>query len=489
MHGEKPHDALSKDDKKEMVDKFSVQHETKHASALMTHDHDIRKCSMVVPVYLSHSSHPEHEVLTYALLDSQSDSSFISEETCCQLGLEGTPVTLKLSTMTADSQTMQCMRLSDLKLRGYNCSTEIPLPSAYSHPSIPANKDSIPTAEVAQQWPYLKPMIHHLMPKQNCEIGLLIGYNCPRALMPVEVIPSVGNGPYAQRTDLGWGVVGPISRNDGKYDSDSTCYHTCSAAIRSVIALRTSAKEIFSPQDVINFKREEGYIHSKDVFIANCVQSTREVSTPDQWHHIPTDQNPADLASHGGNVSDLVASNWFTGPEGHILDDEGFRTLLSEAAKIVNSHSLSTANLNNPTSLYPLTPNHLLTMKTNVVLPPGEFCSADSYCRKRWCRVQYLANAFWERWRKEILSVMQPLSKWNKPNKNLAVGNVVLIVDDALPRTQWKLGRVVTADPGSDGLVRKVQIKVGNPGLGNKSHTVTRYLERPVQKLVLLLDS
>jgi hypothetical protein len=281
-------------------------------------------------------------------------------------------------------------------------------------------------------------------------------------------------------------VVGPISRNDGKYDSDSTCYHTCSAAIRSVIALRTSAKEIFSEQDVINFKREEGYIHSKDVF---SVRSIREVSTLDQCHHILTDLNPAGIASHGCNVSELVASNWFTGPEGHILDDERLRTLLSEAAKIVNSRPLSTANLNDPTSLNPLTPNHLLTMKTNVVLPPGEFCSADSYCRKRWRRVQYLANAFWERWRKEFLSVMQPRSKWNKPHKNLAVGNVVLIVDDALPRTQWKLGRVVTADPGSDGLVRKVQIKVGNPGLGNKSHTVTRYLERPVQKLVLLLDS
>ena len=89
---------------------------------------------------------------------------------------------------------------------------------------------------------------------------------------------------------------------------------------------------------------------------------------------------------------------------GSQLDDESLRTLLCEVMSILNSRPLTTDNLNDPSSLEPLTPNHILMMKSNVVLPPpGEFQRADLYSRKRWRRVQYLVNQFWLRWRKEYL--------------------------------------------------------------------------------------
>ena len=52
------------------------------------------------------------------------------------------------------------------------------------------------------------------------------------------------------------------------------------------------------------------------------------------------------------------------------LNDESLRTLLCEAEVIVNSRPLTVDTMNDPLSLNPLTPNHLLTMKTRVVLPP-----------------------------------------------------------------------------------------------------------------------
>ena len=36
--------------------------------------------SMIVPVWLHHESNPEAEVLIYALLDDQSDTTFISTQ-------------------------------------------------------------------------------------------------------------------------------------------------------------------------------------------------------------------------------------------------------------------------------------------------------------------------------------------------------------------------------------------------------------------------
>lgn len=42
----------------------------------------------------------------------------------------------------------------------------------------------------------------------DCKVGLLIGYDCSRALAPRQVITGGDNEPYAIRTDLGWSIVG-----------------------------------------------------------------------------------------------------------------------------------------------------------------------------------------------------------------------------------------------------------------------------------------
>ena len=100
------------------------------------------------------------------------------------------------------------------------------------------------------------------------------------------------------------------------------------------------------------------------------------------------------------------------------LNDKSLRTSLVEVEAIVNSRSLTTGNLNDE-SMEPLTPNHLLTMKSRVVLPPpGSFQEADVYCRKSWRTVQYLSNVFWERWRKEYLLSLQERQKWRETRRN-----------------------------------------------------------------------
>ena len=56
------------------------------------------------------------------------------------------------------------------------------------------------------------------------------------------------------------------------------------------------------------------------------------------------------------------------------IDDEALRTIFYEAAAIVNSRPLTVDTLGDVTSVKPLSPNLLLTMKSKVTLPPpGEF--------------------------------------------------------------------------------------------------------------------
>ena len=96
---------------------------------------------------------------------------------------------------------------------------------------------------------------------------------------------------------------------------------------------------------------------------------------------------------------------------GSRLDDESFRTLLCEVEAITNSRPLTFA-LSDPNDLGPLSPSNLLTMKTSVVLPPaGVFQRADVYMRRRWRRVQYLANLFWTCRKREYLLTLQQRTK------------------------------------------------------------------------------
>ena len=141
-----------------------------------------------------------------------------------------------------------------------------------------------------------------------------------------------------------------------------------------------------------------------------------------------------------------------------------------EAEAIVNCRPLAVNTIDS--SQYPelLTPNHLFTMKSKVVMPPpGHFQRTDLYLNMRWRRVQYLAKEFRNRWKKEFVQALQPRQ----------------------PKNGWKLACVQEAFPSDDGLVRKVKMAIATESLEDSGRPTKPivYLKRPVQKLILLLPS
>jgi hypothetical protein len=110
--------------------------------------------------------------------------------------------------------------------------------------------------------------------------------------------------------------------------------------------------------------------------------------------HMGTKSEPSEV--HCPLSSTTMVPSWMT---------SCFKPSWFEAEAIVNSRPLTA---DNTFPLESLTPNHLLTSKTNVVLPqPGVLQRADLYSRKRWHRVQHLANEFWDCWGKEFLQSLQ----------------------------------------------------------------------------------
>ena len=93
--------------------------DTQSATSLNNHVDSVpvSQCisQMVVPVYLTNAATGTKSRLVYALLDSQSDSSFILDSTLDSFAVETEPVTLNVSTMSG-SDLLQCRKASGFKI-------------------------------------------------------------------------------------------------------------------------------------------------------------------------------------------------------------------------------------------------------------------------------------------------------------------------------------------------------------------------------------
>ena len=68
----------------------------------------------------------------------------------------------------------------------------------------------------------------------------------------------------------------------------------------------------------------------------------------------------------------------------------------------------------------------------------------------------------WSRWRKENLSSLTTRSKWNKQQRNLQEGDLILLKNDDAPRSHWPVGRILKTFSGSDSRVRMAEVKTPN---------------------------
>ncbi|KAI5085315.1 hypothetical protein C0J45_23790, partial [Silurus meridionalis] len=181
-------------------------------------ERNITHTSSIIPVYISTTAEPEKEILVYALLDTQSDTTFILKDTAETLNIKKESVKLKISTITSKTKVVSSQKLNGLQVRGIRSEVRIKLPTTYTRDYIPANKSHIPTCETAKNWPHLEHLADQMSPKLDCEVGLLVGYNCPQALLPRDVICGKEDQPFAQRSVLGWSIVGYNDYHDDYED-------------------------------------------------------------------------------------------------------------------------------------------------------------------------------------------------------------------------------------------------------------------------------
>ncbi|XP_041434751.1 uncharacterized protein LOC121399034 [Xenopus laevis] len=154
-----------------------------------------KNTSMIIPVCISSPG-------------TESSNTFIDQEVCEKLQVAMEPVKLKLSTIMGKDSLEDSQRVTGLKVKGLCSDVTIDLPPVYTRDFIPLDREHIPTCETAQKWKHLSVISHKITPLKEYRVGLLIGYDCSKALMPRQIITGGDDEPYAIKTDLGWSIVG-----------------------------------------------------------------------------------------------------------------------------------------------------------------------------------------------------------------------------------------------------------------------------------------
>ena len=140
--------------------------------------------------------------------------------------------------------------------------------------------------------------------------------------------------------------------------------------------------------------------------------------------------------------------------------DEELLTAVVEVEGILNSRPLTYCS-SDPNDEHVLTPNHFLYGQMGGPLAPRVIDDLAFNPRNRWRFTQDLISKCWRRLMKKYLSTLNTRNKWVEEKRNIASGDVVLMVDPSNPRGHWPLGRIQEIFPGPDEKVRVVRVRTG----------------------------
>ena len=157
------------------------------------------------------------------------------------------------------------------------------------------------------------------------------------------------------------------------------------------------------------------------------------------------------------------------------------RTVITKIEAVVNCRPLCYLYSDEVDEV--LTPSHLIhgrrLLSRRKMLPSEIYDESPSTLNNRMNYLNTLLLHYENRWKKEYLTELREFQKKNDsvPLKQVQVGDVVLISDEDLPRTRWRLGKVVELITSKDGYVRACKLRVHNEGRR------VSFLNRPINKL------
>ncbi|GFT22665.1 DUF1758 domain-containing protein [Trichonephila clavipes] len=261
-------------------------------------------------------------------------------------------------------------------------------------------------------------------------------------------------------------------------------------------------------------------------YIANRTSEILDLVPADSWSYVPTKINPADISCRGLSPKELphvfyggkslngfpVRDSWPKQPKRNYqtssVSKERKRTAFSFPVAVkcdfIDSLFLKFSSFTKIIDIFAFCFRYITNCKARVGkmknldskgkyhVPPlttderrqasevitssPEHTNGDKLSlHSRWDIVQKMKLGFWRKWKIDYLSNLQNRTKWQSPNNNFKVGEIVIIKEDNIPPATWPLGKVIETHPGKDGVVRVVTLR-----------TVKGRFKRPIHKLCKL---
>ena len=170
-----------------------------------------------------------------------------------------------------------------------------------------------------------------------------------------------------------------------------------------------------------------------------------------------------------------------------LMYDE-LHTLLTEVEGLINARPLTYVYDDEESISYPLTPSDLIYGRRISTTPNCQYYEITSTYEsltKRLKHHRHLLGQFTRQWRNEYLTSLREHATKNakRDNDNIGVkvGDIVILKNDTVRRSFWKLAKLEELHPGRDGKVRAATVKV----TGANGNSIQR-LRRPIQHVIPL---
>ncbi|XP_062534088.1 uncharacterized protein LOC134203223 [Armigeres subalbatus] len=143
------------------------------------------------------------------------------------------------------------------------------------------------------------------------------------------------------------------------------------------------------------------------------------------------------------------------------LQYDEMQTVLTQIEAVLNSRPLTPIS-NDPGDFEALTPGHFLVQRPLTAIAEPCLENIPTNRLSIWQRAQAYSQQIWKKWTTLYLSDLHNRTKWTRRRDNIAVGTMVLLMDERLPPLKWNLGRVTEVFRGSDDNIRVVDVQTSS---------------------------
>ena len=134
-----------------------------------------------------------------------------------------------------------------------------------------------------------------------------------------------------------------------------------------------------------------------------------------------------------------------------------------------------------------LCPNDLILGRNNVRVPHEVFDESNKVLR-RYQFINQIVDLFWKKWQRDFFPTLIVRQKWHVIQRNVRVGDIVIVQDKNAFKGVWKLAQVSKVYHGSDKLVRNVTLRYKiNKNDPNYVGQPDSFIDRSVRSLVIIL--